>query len=245
MSHSPHADPFIVSAWEDALKDAAVAETDYHLITCPGAATDGWPKAVSFPRHDLLLGASQEGGIVVGQAKLAEANQYAELNRVATFADWDEHDPVRLALLAGLLRHEIEHGRQHDLCPNSFALYGATNAIIDLAVGDDNNRRALFHTQPVEWDANAAASIYLRHHPVHQQAVVDLLDSPDTFLVRSQLDPGDPQTLVARTVTFLYSLHEATLAQATIDEMPVDALLDAFVVGAGALWRALDKTALC
>jgi hypothetical protein len=245
MPHSPDADPFIVSAWQDALQDAAADDADYYLVTCAGAATQGAPKAVSFRRGKLLDGDVSEGGIVVGSAKLDEANAHAGLNRVATFEHWEEDDPLPLAVLAGLLRHEIEHGRQRDLCPNSFALYELTDAIIELAVGDKESRRALFHSQPVEWDANAAASRYLRHHPVHQAVVPELLAGRDTYLVRSAVDPGDPQHLVARAVAFLYSLREATLEQAVVEGQAVEDLLDDFVAGAGALWQALETAALC
>jgi hypothetical protein len=46
MSHSPDADGFIVEEWRAAIADAGVAEVDFHLITCPGAAVTGQVKAV-------------------------------------------------------------------------------------------------------------------------------------------------------------------------------------------------------
>ncbi len=243
MSHSPDAEDFIVAQWEAALNDARVSPADYHLITCPGAPVPDHAPAVSFRRGHVVDGS--EGGIVVTADKLLEAEQYAQLNRVATFEDWDEDDPVAMAFLAGLLRHEIEHGIQRDKCPNSFELYDLTEAVIRHAVQDTHNWRELINTQPIEWDANAAASMYLRHHTVHQAAVPDLLAGPHTFLVRSELGPGDPQKLVARTVGYLYSLRDACLKQEARQSVTFDVLIEGMVPGAGALWRELDAARLC
>lgn len=245
MSHSANADEFIVAEWRAALSDAGVNENDFHLIICPGAPTPDHPKAVSFARHHVVTTAESDGEIIATQAKLDEAAQHDAVNRVATFEDWDEDDPVEMARLAGLLRHEIEHGRQRDDCPNSFDLYDLTAAIIRHAVQDGRNFRELFHLQPVEWDADAAASMYLRGHPVHQTSVSDLLDGADTYLVRSELPPGNTDALVARTVGFLYSLREACLKQEQFQTVTFDQLIDGMISGTGHLWRTLDAATLC
>jgi hypothetical protein len=182
---------------------------------------------------------------VTTAAKLAEAAQHGAVNRVATYEDWDEDDPVAVARLAGLLRHEIEHGIQRDMCANSFALYDLTDAIIRHAVQDGRNYRELFHLQPVEWDADASASMFLRRHPAHSAVVRDLLENVDTYLVRSELPPGDTSKLVARTVAFLFSLRDACLRQEQREPISFPELLDQMAPGAGDLWRALEAASLC
>jgi len=87
--------------------------------------------------------------------------------------------------------------------------------------------------------------MYLRNHPVHKAAVATLLAGPDTFLVRSELPPGDPKTLVARTVAYLYSLRDACLKQEARQTVTFDLLIDGMVPGAGALWRELDAARFC
>jgi len=205
VSHSADAEDFIVAEWVDALADAGVADDQYHLITCPGAATPEYPKAVSFARHHNVIAHKGDGEIVTTPEKFAEAAQHAAINRGATYEDWDEDDPVAIARLAGLLRHEIEHGIQRDTCTNSFALYDLTEAVIRHAVQDGRNYRELFHLQPVEWDADAAASMFLRAHPVHHTVVPDLLAGVDTYLVRSELPPVSPATSPSSTACARHS----------------------------------------
>lgn len=195
MSHSADADEFILAEWRAALSDASVLESDFHLITCPGAPTPDRPKAVSFERHHVVTTSEDDGEIIATQTKLDEAAHHAAVNRVATFEDWDEDDPVELARLAGLLRHEIEHGRQRDACQNAFGLYDLTDAVIRHAVQDGRNHRELFHLQPVEWDADAAASMYLRAHPDHRRRCpICSTDKTPTSFARSSR-PATPTPL--------------------------------------------------
>lgn len=245
MSHSPNTEEFIVAEWRSALVDAGVSENDFHLISCAGGPTPDRPQAVSFARHYVVTASESDGEIVATQEKLGEAVQHAALNRVATYEDWDEDDPVEMARLAGLLRHEIEHGKQRDDCQNAFELYDLTAACLRHAVQNGRNYRELFHLQPVEWDADAAASMYLRAHPIHRSSVPDLLNGPEAYLVRSELPPGDTSALVARTVGFLYSVREACLKQEQFQTVTFDDLIDDMVAGTGDLWRALDSASLC
>jgi hypothetical protein len=116
MSHSPDADDFVVEEWRAALAKAEVDEGDFHLITCPGTAVSGHAKAVSFDKGHVLNGDEDEGGIVVQPDKLAEANDDANLwrHRVAVYEDVDGEYEIERAYLAGVLRHEIEHGKQSE-----------------------------------------------------------------------------------------------------------------------------------
>jgi hypothetical protein len=117
VSHSPDAEDFVVAEWRAALDDAGVAEADYHLITCPGAAVTGHAKAVSFDPRLVLYGDEDEGGVVVQPPKIAEANANENVwrHRIAVLEDIDADDVEELAFLSGVVRHEIEHAKQRTI----------------------------------------------------------------------------------------------------------------------------------
>ncbi|MEJ7569177.1 MAG: hypothetical protein WKF41_13035 [Gaiellaceae bacterium] len=73
----------------------------------------------------------------------------------------------------------------------------------------------------------------------------DLLDGQDSYLVRSELPPGNTDALVARTVGFLYSLREACVKQEQFQTVTFDQLIDGMVPGTGSLWRTLGAASLC
>jgi hypothetical protein len=103
VSHSPDAEDFVVAEWRAALNDAGVAEADYQLITCPGAAVTGHAKAVSFDPGLVLYGDEDEGGVVVQPPKIAEANANENVwrHRIAVLEDIDADDVEELAFLSG------------------------------------------------------------------------------------------------------------------------------------------------
>jgi hypothetical protein len=98
---------------------------------------------------------------------------------------------------------------------------------------------------PIEWDANAAASQYLRKHARHHRQVRALHESRDSYLVRSELPASDPTTLPARMVGFLFSLREACIEQAVQEGMTFDLVIDSLIPGTGELWRMLERTRFC
>lgn len=200
MSHSPDAEDYVIAEWRAALADAGVAENDFHLITCLGAPVTGFVKAVSFDPGLVLRDDADEGGIVVHTDKLADANENANLwrHRVGALEDVDQEDEVELAVLAGLLRHEIEHGKQREVAREGFGLYDITELVAyHIAAGDRERERDVFHSSPIEADADAAASAHIRKR--YPNAVAALLAGPDHYLVRATAPPGDPKTLVERT----------------------------------------------
>lgn len=73
-------------------------------------------------------------------------------------------------------------------------------------------QRALINAQPIEWDGNAAASQLLRAH--RELSAARTSSRAHVYLVRSLLPPGDPNTLVSRTIAFLFTLCDASEEQA-------------------------------
>jgi hypothetical protein len=247
MSHSPDAEDFVVEEWRSALADAGVDEDDYHLITCPDAAVTGHAKAVEFDKGRILYGDEEEGGIVVQPEKLPEANDAANLyrHRIAAYEDVDDEDEVERAYLAGVLRHEIEHTEQRDIAPEAFGLRNVVDlACRKVAAGDGKRYRDLINRSPMESDANAAASPFVRRRYPH--SVEKLLAGPDHYLVDATEPPGHPQTLVERTVVYLWRFRGACEDPSNLppDRTFAD-ILDNQVPGGGAgeRWRRLDRDA--
>lgn len=245
VSHSPDAEDFVVAEWRAALNDAGVAEADYHLITCPGAAVTGHAKAVSFDPGLVLYGDEDEGGVVVQPPKIAEANANENVwrHRIAVLEDIDPDDVEELAFLSAVLRHEIEHAKQRTISREAFGLYELVDDVVRLvAVGDASRYRELINASPIEADANAAASTFVRSR--HPQAVAGLLAGPDKYLVVPTGQPGDATTLVERTVDFLWQFREVCDDPKRLPEGRTFAdILDNRVPGgkAGSRWRELES----
>jgi hypothetical protein len=231
-----NAEDFIVREWEAALADAGVSPRDYHLITCPGAIVQGYPKAVCYEPG----GKRVADGFLYG-AQLDEANAARNINRhrIAVFEDVDSDDALELALLAGMLRHEIQHGIQRELCPDAFALQEITEHVITCKVGEDATAQAAYHNfAPMEDDCNAAASMFLRGR--HPMAVPQILESRDAALARSWVPPGRSETLVVRTVAFLYLFSDVCEDPGLLGAHSSFAgVLVAKLPGSGAIWSAL------
>ncbi len=243
VSISDDAEDFIATEWSAALADARVSVEDYHLIVCGGAPITGPPKAVCFRPGEPLTGANNEGGIVVTEAKLAEANDPANLNRhrVAVLEDVDDEDEVALAYLAGVLRHEIQHALQREVAPHAFDLYPLVDWVLEIASdGDDRLLRELFNAQPLEADAHAASSAYLRRR--YFSAVERLIDGEDKYLANQTDPPGAAEHLVRRTVEFLHGFAFICNDPVVIgrDNTFAD-ILDGYVRGAGDDWRELER----
>jgi hypothetical protein len=245
VSYSVDAEDFVIDEWHAALHDAGVAENDFHLITCPGAAVTGHAKAAYFAKGDILCGDEEEGGIVVHPDKLAEANDAANLSRhrVAVYEDVDGEDEVGAAYLAGVLRHEIEHGKQRDATPEAFGLSDIVDVVChNVAAGDSVRYRDLVNASPIEADANAAASAHVcKRYP----AAVDALRAGfDHYLADATTGPGDPTTLVERTVDYLWQFGDICNDPTNLPSDGTFAdILDNRVPdgGAGKRWRGLQE----
>ena len=242
MTVSEDAEDFIVAEWHAALVDAGLDDGDVHLVVCSGAALAGPPKGASYNRGDALTGAPDADGIVVTTEKLAEANAPENLSRyrVAVLEDIDPDDPVEVAFLAAVMRHELEHCRQWEAGSQASELYGLVDKVTRLVCGDDEERCSeLINIQPIEGDANAASSAYLRRR--YPDAIPALAAGDDHFLADRVDPPGQPRELVERTVVFLHQFADVCNNP---EGRPVTTtfadILDRWLPGSGDIWRQLD-----
>ena len=216
MTVSEDAEDFIVAQWHSALADAGLDDADVHLVVCAGAAVSGPPTGASYNRGDELTGALDADGIVVTPEKVREANAHGNISRyrVAVLEDIDPEDPIEVAFLAAVIRHELEHCRQWEAGSQASKLYGLVDQVIDHVCGADAERRGeLNNVQPIEADANAASSAYLRRR--YRDAIPALAEGDHHFLV----DRADPRanprsSLSARSSSCIGSRMPATIRSA-------------------------------
>jgi hypothetical protein len=242
MSVSEDAEDFIVALWHDALADAGVDDGDVHLVVCAGAAGPGPTTGASYNRGDALPGSLDADGIVVTPEKLAEAHapQNRSRYRVAVLEDVDPDDPEQVAFLAAVMRHELEHCKQWQAGSEASKLYGLVTQVIDhVADGDQELAGRLFNMQPIEADANAASSEYLRRK--YPDAIAALAAGDNHFLADQIEPPGRPEDLVERTVIFLHSHADACNDPERLRPGTTFAdVLDGRLPGSGDIWQRLQ-----
>jgi hypothetical protein len=238
MAESGSADPFLLSAFEVALEDAGVDGREFHLLACPGAAVSS-ARAAWYPPNEHL----EEDDLLVGPI-LDEANSPDVIirHRIAVFEDVDEDDPLEIAILTAKLRHEIEHARQYMACGHSMReLDAITSTVLGWKAGGLDGSGVFYNLKPLEQDANAAAAMLLRRS--YAEHVACVLETDDAALARSLTPPGEPGTLMARTVCFLFLFAETAEDPARGGSLSFDRRLELAAPGAGVLWQQLKVAA--
>lgn len=237
MPVSANAELPLIDAWGVALAHAGLNDDDFYLLSCPGAVLDGYAKAASYepgttPKADDLL----SGEVLV------EANEPEHLvkHRVAVFEDADWDNPVNTAIMTATLRHEIEHARQRMVCGKVlFDVDQYADDVISYKAGGLPGSNVLYNLKPVEQDANAAAAMLLT--ALFDLSIVEaVLESPDASLARSLIPPGRWETLLPRTISFMYLFADAAEAESRQENgISFDRRLDVVSKQAGDLWRDL------
>jgi hypothetical protein len=239
MAVSDQAEPFIIEAWALALDHAGLDDDDFYLLACPGTVVEEYPKGISYEPET-----EREQDDFLSGAVLVDANEPAHRakHRVAVFEDVDQDDPVALAILTATLRHEIEHGRQRMACGGAlFAVDQYADDAIGFKAGGLPGSRVLYNFKPVEQDANAAAAMLLTDH-FEPEIVTAVLESSDAMLARSLTPPGRPESLVARTVCFIYLFADVVEEESRgPNGISFDRRLDVVSKDAGNLWRHLMR----
>jgi hypothetical protein len=175
------------------------------------------------------------------QREAANSAGQLGLHRLVVRTDLDLPRRTAVAVLAGLIRHELEHAIQWEAegWP-LFELDLLTDQLIDAKAGPAPRDAPLYRRKPREEDANAAAADFLRYqHP----ECLDNIAGDDRFaeLVRSNHGPPDPGSLLVRTVCFQFLYWDLTRHLEFEDEVSGWAeLLDQTIEGAGGIWRALE-----
>jgi hypothetical protein len=174
-------------------------------------------------------------------AALEEANSAEVINkqRIAVYAEFDEADPLEVAILGAKLRHELRHAEQRlSACAAElFSLAELADEIARVKVGGLPGGATIYNLMPIEVDASAAAAGFLRAH--HGAVVADVLRGDDAALARSNTPPEDLADLPAKTVAFMFIFREIAEDPANFANMPFDVRLEHISAAAAACWRGL------
>jgi hypothetical protein len=152
-------DELIAREWAAALADAELDAADFCLIVVDGPIAGTGRFAVW---HEPGL-ARAETEFLKGD-DLVRANSDECLNRhlVAVWRDFELTD-FGVAFPAGRLRHELEHARQWNaLGVEPFELDELLGQVLLLKVENTQGAGYYYTFKPIEQDANAAASMFVR-----------------------------------------------------------------------------------
>ncbi len=237
MGISPGVEAPLADAWRAAVEHSGLEEADLYLMCAPGAVVEGSPKAVSYEP-----GLEQEEDEFLRDDLLEEANatNTRSLHRVVVYEDVEWDDPVKAAVLTATLRHELEHARQRSACGGElFAVDQYADDATRFKAAGMSGSSVFYNLKPTEQDANAAAAMLLRDlfGPTMVEAV---LDSQDAVLARSHTPPGRLDTLLPRTVCFIYLFADIVEVESTRENgVTFDERLDRVSRASGDLWRHL------
>jgi hypothetical protein len=199
-----------MAEWQRAVAHAGFSEQDVHLWLCQGYGLDGEQAQAAY--YKPVLAIEDDRFPDEQQREEAESDEYWERHRVVIFEDFrsaeDDLGDTLLPVMGALLRHELEHARQQVHWGNT--LLDIDDRFVDRAVrikvGRIPGGTELYQCKLIEQDANAAAAMYLREYQLdHVQAI---RGGPCASLARSNTPPESLDTLLARTVAFVFQFHD-------------------------------------
>lgn len=183
----------------------------------------------------------------VGQYAEAISPACRDRHRIVVHADYEL--PAGLselateAYFAAVIRHELEHARQGEAPGGKAALevdQGLVDEVLAHKAGGISGGAVFYNYKPMEMDANAAASTYVREH--FPGAVDELLSSPIANMVRSNTRPELPGSLLVRTVCFLFQFR--SIAESLAEPLPFSAHLRTYGgEEAARIWDQLSEGA--
>ncbi len=239
MSQEHVSQPDLAAEWQRARQHAGFSEDEVRVWFATGLPR-GDPGASYFAPYGEL----GDHRLSDSQLDEAESEECAELHRVMVYPEFVSRcgqleQKITIAALGAVMRHELEHARQQAAVGSDF--FNMDEAVVDrilsLKVGGLVGGTMLYNLKPHEQDANAAAARYLQEH--HLESVEAILQHPGLgHLARSNVGPESLDTLVARTVCFLYIYRDVCVQYAA--EIPFDSRLAVYVKEAGELWRQLE-----
>jgi hypothetical protein len=130
--------------------------------------------------------------------------------------------------IAALIRHELEHARQRDVHGQRLMqLYDIAENVIAERVGGLAGGGFLYQVIPVEMDANAAASVFVRER-FGALRIDELLRSRDEdgSAFRSIVGPAPIETLPERMIRFFGTIPDLCERCAERNNLPFTELLD-------------------
>jgi hypothetical protein len=236
MPVSPGVESFIERQWKVALRHAEETGEDTYLLACPGAAVEGCPLAVSYSADRMLEPDCFLEGDVLAEANLTHVRSK---HRIAVFEDMDEGDPTAMAVLLGLLRHELEHVRQRKRHGQAlFDLDELAGQLVEDREKREGNSPTWYRRKPIERSANAAAARLLTEScPEQLVLLANALYAPLT-----ELDEQAPRIegLPYETVRFIHELAASADACLTFEDgLSWEGRLEERWTGAGAWWAKI------
>jgi hypothetical protein len=216
--------------WFAALRDAEVEDLGVEVYACEATVDVDLPTAALFAPGNVLVGRQSR---VLSARQLDQFKAHVDRHRILL-----DSSASPLALSAKL-RHELEHVRQwqHGGDP-LFHVYHASNDGTERYVGEDRRGSGvLYNIVPLEVDANAAASRFIRSR-IDASLADQLSNSFDGILFRKQPPPEAVDTAGVRSVCFASLAAEEV--EGWLEDHPLGArpLLDA-VAGDANLWDRL------
>jgi hypothetical protein len=217
-----------------AASSQAHSTVDAVRAVTPGAGAQWWAPRESVHEPPVALELSAE------DAAAADAMPLVEKHRVATAPIEGLEPRVAEAALAAKLRHELEHARQWEACgPEPFFLMQLALEVHRRKTGG-TIYGAFRNQMPIEDDANAAASLFVRKRwPDCLEEIRQ--DKNYGTLARAVLGPGTPETLVARMVGFLF--HYRDILRDMAGGTPIPAYIGFDAPNGAAAWQALCAAA--
>jgi hypothetical protein len=223
--------------WPKAIQDAGLARNA--LLLCP---TDHSPTTLSgspaqwFPP---FLEARGLEGFPPEHYEEADSESKWERHRIVVRLSYDYPPTLgsdaTQALVGAGLRHELEHARQYQDCP---AFYEFTYQVVLPVLWHAFNGsypNDIINRMPIEIDANAAASRYLKtQHPAHIEALRATIWAD---LVQMNTGPQPTATLLSRMVAFLYLFRES--AERWTQPLLVRDCIAGISVEAAVIWEQL------
>jgi hypothetical protein len=114
----------------------------------------------------------------------------------------------RIEEFAGIARHEMEHVKQMQHFAQLYELHELASDLVEYHTRGSLDGGTLYNAIPIEHDANAAASKFLRRE-FGDKRINQLLDASATNIALLRPDPslGNLETLPARMLNFFRSLQ--------------------------------------
>jgi hypothetical protein len=181
--------------WPDLLADADLENEDVVLLFRHGEpGPNGW-EAMHWGRYVQV---QEDEFLVDAQRDEANADGVLGKHRVATW-DSGRDDDMTLLIRVAALRHELEHARQWDqVGPIPFQMTWMVDDVLRVKLEGVPGGSLFYNFKPLEQDANAAASVYVRRTR-HADLVNVLARSRDHGqFARSLTPPPDPRTVRPR-----------------------------------------------
>ncbi len=232
-------EPEIEAIWLAASEDAGLNPDECLLYVLDGAKSEtgysGWHFA-----HGSFIPEGDDLGPTLN-ALLPEMNSDECIDAVRIVV-WRERT---VEGLAGLIRHELEHALQDEAHGMKVEeLYRLAMGVLAERVGGLPGGGLLYTVIPNEFDANAAAAMFVRAR-YGRDRVLELLEADDErtaqdrALWRSLTPPAPIEGLPERLLAFFIAHRDLCEAYARRHNLGFDQLLDLDWPGAGAEWRRL------